>query len=164
MWEWRTLCRSSSHPEPRRNNPAGQNQPKMMNTDREQILDAKRRLPLPNLLKQLNLANHARKSSRCPLHDDRVSSFSVWQSVDGWRWKCHAGCGGGDEIDFVMAHSATTRGIAIRQFIQMAGFALKNRVQLGIPPRQSKLDFPSDLTIGTESSWRKLGAPPLVAM
>lgn len=30
---------------------------------------------------------------RCPVHEDRQASLSVWQSSDGWvHFKCHAGC------------------------------------------------------------------------
>jgi len=60
------------------------------------IDEAKRRLPLPALMHRLGLGDHAKKSARCPLHDDQHNSFSVWQEDGIWFWKCHAGCGGGD--------------------------------------------------------------------
>ena len=43
------------------------------------IEEAKRRLPLPLLLKQLGLGEHAKKTARCPFHEDRNPSFSVFQ-------------------------------------------------------------------------------------
>lgn len=34
----------------------------------------------------------------CPFHDDRNNSFSV--DLKTGKWKCHAGCGGGNFITF----------------------------------------------------------------
>ena len=65
------------------------------------MAEAKRRLPLPALLQRLGLDEHAKKSAQCPCHDDKHNSFSVWQNNGAWFWKCHAGCGGGDEINFI---------------------------------------------------------------
>ena len=70
-----------------------------MNDD---IAEAKRRLPLPDLMRQIGLGEHAKKSAHCPFHDDKHNSYSTWQNDDGlWSWKCHAGCGQGDEITFL---------------------------------------------------------------
>jgi hypothetical protein len=35
---------------------------------------------------------------RCPFHDDKSPSFSVKATSKGERWRCWAGCGGGDSI------------------------------------------------------------------
>jgi len=53
---------------------------------RQKIDEAKRRLPLPELMKQLGLAEHAKKSARCPLpgHDDKHPSFSSFQGKGGF--------------------------------------------------------------------------------
>jgi DNA primase len=68
----------------------------------DDIAEAKRRLPLPALMHRLGLGEQAKKSARCPFHDDKHNSFSIWQNKDGlWSWKCHAGCGQGDEITFL---------------------------------------------------------------
>lgn len=37
---------------------------------------------------------------RCPFHDDRDPSLTVWP--DEGRWRCWAGCGYGDVIDWVL--------------------------------------------------------------
>jgi hypothetical protein len=84
------------------------------------IIEAKAALPLPELLAQLGLQDHARKSAACPLHKDKSPSFSVWEGKTGWRWKCHAGCGGGDQIDLLVALDGVSRKEAIRSFIAMA--------------------------------------------
>lgn len=36
---------------------------------------------------------------RCPFHDDRTPSFTVYTDTN--KWKCWSGCGGGDVIDLV---------------------------------------------------------------
>ena len=53
----------------------------------DEIAEAKRQLPLPALLHRLGLGEHAKKSARCPFHDDRHNSFSVWKNGGGlWFW------------------------------------------------------------------------------
>jgi hypothetical protein len=47
---------------------------------RTKIDEAKRLLPLPQLLERLGLGAHAKKSALCPLHDDKHPSFSVFQA------------------------------------------------------------------------------------
>src|SRR5260370_18970239 len=85
------------------------------------IQQAKLRLPLPLLMRQLGLGEHAKKSDKCQFHDDKHNSFSVWESDSGWFWKCHAGCGKGDEINFLELHKRETRSDATRFFLEMAG-------------------------------------------
>ena len=88
----------------------------------EEIAEAKRRLPLPPLLHRLGLGEHAKKSARCPFHDDRHNSFSVWRNEAGrWFWKCHAGCGEGDEISFLEKRNGISTSEAIRLLKEMAG-------------------------------------------
>ena len=85
------------------------------------IEKAKSVLPLPNLMARYGLGDRAKKSAKCPFHEDRHNSFSVWRSNGSWRWKCHAGCGGGDEIDFLRLHARLSPRDAIKQFLEMAG-------------------------------------------
>ncbi len=85
------------------------------------LADAKRRLPLPDLMAHLGHGDHAKKSAQCPFHEDSSPSFSVWQSDGGaYRFKCHAGCGDGDEIDYLAKVRNVSTGDAIREFRQMA--------------------------------------------
>jgi hypothetical protein len=88
---------------------------------RGDIEDAKRRLPLPELMQQLGLGEHANKSARCPFHEDRRNSFSVWHNERGWFFKCHAGCGEGDEINLLELHKGISPGDATKLFLEMAG-------------------------------------------
>ncbi len=89
-----------------------------MNND---IAEAKRRLPLPQLMKQCGLGEQAIKSARCLWHEDRNKSFSVWQGDKGWQFKCHAGCGKGDEINFLELHEKLSNKEATKRFLEMAG-------------------------------------------
>jgi hypothetical protein len=74
-------------------------------------------------MEELGLGEHAKKNARCPFHEDRNPSFSVFQSEGGWFFKCHAGCGTGDEINFLEKYQGITRSEAIRQYLDMAGCA-----------------------------------------
>jgi hypothetical protein len=70
----------------------------------------------------LGFDGHVRKSARCPFHDDQHNSFSVFRDRRGrWRWKCHAGCGWGDEITFLELHLSLSKAEAIRRYLDMAG-------------------------------------------
>ena len=98
---------------------------------RAKIDEAKRQLPLPQLLARLGFGECAKKSAHCPFHDDEQESFSVFQSNEGkgCQWKCHAGCGHGDEIALLVKRFGISRREAIRRFLDMAGFPA------GVPPK-----------------------------
>jgi hypothetical protein len=109
------------------------------------IEDAKRRLPLPELMRQLGFAEHAKKSARCPFHEDRHNSFSIWQRHDGsWCFKCHTGCGGGDEINFLELHKQLSRHDAIKLFVEMAGAAPTRKSQPSAQESNSENPTPID--------------------
>src|SRR5439155_14986168 len=80
-----------------------------------------RYLAMPELLQQLGLGERAKKKSLCPFHHDQHASFSVWQRNGSWFWKCHAGCGAGDEINFLEKYKDISRGQAIALYHEMAG-------------------------------------------
>lgn len=85
------------------------------------IAEAKLRLPLPDLMAELGLAEHAKKSARCPFHDDTHESFSVVKFGNSWIWKCFAGCGKGDEIAFLKKRDRLSNAQAIRRYCELAG-------------------------------------------
>jgi hypothetical protein len=92
-----------------------------MNAD---LHEAKQRLPLPTLMRELGLGGHTNKSARCPFHEDRRNSFSVSKAPSGlWRWKCFAGCGSGDEITFLEKLNGISNKEAVKSFLEMAGVA-----------------------------------------
>ena len=83
---------------------------------------AKNRLPLPALLSALGDSAHARRSARCPFHEDRRNSFSLFLGRSGhWLWKCHSGCGGGDGVDYLKTKYNLSTGDAIRRYCELAG-------------------------------------------
>jgi len=107
---------------------------------RAKIDEAKRRLPLPQLLVKLGLEKHAKKNTRCPFpdHEDRRPSFSVFKGKDGFSfWKCHSRCGEGDEIAFLQRLKGLSMPEAISLYLEMAGF----------PPRRASesREYPKSL-------------------
>ncbi len=86
------------------------------------VSEAKQILPLSALLHREGLGDYAKKSARCPFHDDKHNSFSVFKNGAGdFRWKCFAGCGAGDEITFLEKLRGISQSDATKLFIEMAG-------------------------------------------
>ena len=93
------------------------------------IEEAKQRLPLPLLMRQLGLGERAKKSAKCPFHDDRNPSFSVFQIDGSWFYKCHA-CGAtGDEINFLEKHNSISPSDATKLYLEMADVAHAHATQ-----------------------------------
>lgn len=114
---------------------------------------------MPDLLRLLDLGEHAKKSARCPLHEDRNASFSVWQGAHGWRWKCQTGCGHGDEISFLEIYFGTSRVQAISRYLALAGEAIQAPFPAArkTPAKPSTgPSLPFDAAPGTEADWRAL--------
>jgi Toprim-like/CHC2 zinc finger len=128
------------------------------------IAEAKRRLPLPTLLHRLGLGEHAKKSARCPFHDDKNNSFSVYQNANGnWRWKCHTGCGAGDEIDFVVRLRNAATSEACRAYVDLAGVNRNATTACTNQERQNKrMSKPSncagDINLSTDEGCRQVCA------
>jgi hypothetical protein len=102
------------------------------------IDEAKRRLPLPDLMARVGLGEHATKSAKCPFHYDRHNSFSVWQAEDGHHcFKCHARCGQGDEINFLQLYRGLSPGDATKLFLEMAGVSDLRPVKAKPPAARS---------------------------
>jgi len=90
---------------------------------RRKIDEAKRRLPLPDLMSRLGLGEHAKKSARCLWHDDQHPSFSVFEGDDGfWHYKCFVCDSSGDEIALLVKHLGISRREPIKRYLDMAGF------------------------------------------
>jgi hypothetical protein len=104
---------------------------------REKIDQAKRRLPLTELMTKLGYGDRAKKTAHCPFHSDEHKSFSVFQGDDGfWHWKCHAGCGDGDETMFLSKLKELSLTKAMNLYLEIAGFPTnrpKSREYLELP-------------------------------
>lgn len=86
------------------------------------LQEARARLPLPELMRVLGDEKHAKRSARCPFHDDARPSFSVFQNAAGiWLWKCHAGCGSGDGLHYLRLKFDLSTVEAIRHYCELAG-------------------------------------------
>jgi hypothetical protein len=108
---------------------------------RGKIDEAKRRLPLPELMAQLGLGERAKKSAHCPFlgHEDKHPSFSVFKAEDGsWHWKCFRACGEGDEIGFLRKLKGLSMTGAMNLYLEMAGFPPSR------PPKSHQ--YPNSLT------------------
>jgi hypothetical protein len=93
-----------------------------MSTGNDLLAQAKQHLPLSTLMAQLGFGDRAKKSACCPFHQDSSASFSLYVGDDGEeRWKCFAGCGQGDAIDFLAKHRGLSNADACREYIRLAG-------------------------------------------
>jgi CHC2 zinc finger len=87
-----------------------------------EIAEAKARLPLPGLMHQLGLGEHAKKRALCPFHDDHRESFSVFKTDKGaWLWKCFTCNSSGDEIEFLRQYENLSNGAAIKRYCELSG-------------------------------------------
>jgi len=85
------------------------------------IQECKQRLPLPQLMANLGFGEFSKRSCRCPFHEDQTASFSVFPVENRWGWKCHAGCGEGDEVDFIKKAKGVDTREAIRLYRELVG-------------------------------------------
>lgn len=118
----------------------------------------------------LGLPGDPKQSCRCPVHNDKHASFSVYRaSKDGrWLWKCHAGCGRGDMADLWMLVTGCGKTEAIRELRRhfALGRPMGRAWQIGRlaslvaeEPRQLpslELDLGTDAEIAELASLRKL--------
>ena len=86
------------------------------------IAEAKERIRIPDLWRELGFEGEPKKACKCPFHEDRSPSFSVFD--DGKRWKCHAGCGGGSVVDFLAKAKGLSDKDACKEILRMAGESL----------------------------------------
>jgi hypothetical protein len=87
---------------------------------------------------QHGLGDRAKKSARCMFHEDSRNSFSAYRRKDGtWAWKCHAGCGGGDEADWLAKHLNLSNAEACREYIRLAGVTLPPAAPQSCKPSRS---------------------------
>lgn len=130
----------------------------MTHPETDLIAQAKARLPLPALMAQCGHGDRAKKSARCMFHEDSRSSFSTYQRPDGaWAWKCWAGCGEGDEPDWLAKHRGLSNADACREFIKLAGVT-PSRPQSSTQSSQPPFDWPACVAALTPDHRAKLAA------
>ena len=90
----------------------------------DDIAELKKKYTLPMAVVDLGYDRGIIKpSTHCPFHDDKNPSFGIWEDKGEWKWKCHAGCGGGDVIDFIEVALNISQKEAIKKFKELAGAA-----------------------------------------
>ena len=93
----------------------------------DDIAEAKRRFSLPKLMTEMGYGDRVKKRAHCPFHDDQNPSFSVFERDGQFFWKCFAGCGEGDEIDFIAKAKDIDRKEATKEFLRLAGITRERR-------------------------------------
>ena len=87
-----------------------------------ELSEVKRVFGLPQVVAALGYDEAlVQRSTNCPFHDDKNPSFGIWEEGGKWSWKCHAGCGGGDEVEFIQIALGISLTEAIHKFKEMAG-------------------------------------------
>jgi len=83
------------------------------------LAEAKARLTIHDLWQHFGFDGEPRVSCRCVFHEDRSASLSI--TPDGALFYCHAGCGGGDAVDFFRRACNLPHAEACRRFLALAG-------------------------------------------
>jgi hypothetical protein len=118
----------------------------------------RQRLPLPGLMGALGLGEQAERLAFCPFHENtKTGAFSVCvDNEDRYRRKCHAGCGGGDEVDFLEKYLGLSKKDAIHRYIELAGDAVYQTSRTRTAHRLNALQrevrvtrLPNDIHAGT---------------
>ena len=124
--------------------------------------DLKRRLPLPQLMAVLGHGDRAKREAFCPFHENKkTEAFSVWQNETGWHWKCHTGCGGGDEISYLQQLFNEPYTSALRRFADLAGGIpahdaprIAKRRQTASKTARKEVKWPNDMHAGSDAELR----------
>ncbi len=119
--------------------------------DRAAIIEAKRRLPLPDLWTKLGLPGVCKRVTSSPWRQDKNPSMSI--SSDGMLWKDHGTGDGGDAITFLEKLYDLPKKDAIQRLLELAGidgsahYALPKRPPIQ-PTARPKPELPP-LRVGT---------------
>jgi len=99
------------------------------------------------LWNEYGLAGKPGKSCRCPFHKDSSPSFSIYTSPKDGRdlWKCHAGCGHGDALDFLQRLTGADRRTCIEKIGQKAPAGLLRDLIASPSDMNRKPDLKLDL-------------------
>lgn len=86
------------------------------------IAQLKQDFPLVALMERLGFREHTKRTAFCPFHENKESeAFSVYPTANGMKWNCFTGCGGGDELDFLMKAEGLEKGAAFKRWAELAG-------------------------------------------
>lgn len=69
----------------------------------------------------------------CPFHNDNSPSLQVFRTKNNeWHWKCQAGCGGGDIIDFYKQYNSCSAREAISSLATEFGIESSRSLSGGV--------------------------------
>lgn len=115
------------------------------------LAEAKRRLPIHQLWRQLGLPGAPARSCRSPFREDRRPSFSI--SPDGAHWWDFGTGEHGDAVDFLARARGLTLAAAIEELRRLAGVPLPQ-----LRPASTARSARPDLRVGTEAEFQQLAA------
>lgn len=113
------------------------------------LAEAKERVRIPQLWHEFGFQGEPRKQCRCPFHEDKTPSFSVFD--DGKRWKCHAGCGEGSVIDFLAKAKGLSDEEACLEILKRVG----GHQEINWQERPKRRDPAAPLEIPTKIAYSK---------
>jgi hypothetical protein len=134
-----------------------------MSSERLSLDVAKERLDVATLWRMLKLPGEPTRSCRCPFHDDRCASFSVFVGNKGaLRWKCHSGCGEGGSVELLARALEIDAREACRRLLELAGSESISRPaqparpapRYNAPPSRRPLLLPAALHRGDRDELR----------
>jgi hypothetical protein len=87
----------------------------------DKIEEARAKLPLPELMREMGYGEFAKSSVRSPFRDEKSPSWGIYEKAGRWKFLDHGTGEGGDEIDFIEHVENIDRKAAIERFLAMAG-------------------------------------------
>jgi hypothetical protein len=87
----------------------------------DKIEEARAKLPLPELMREMGYGEFAKSSVRSPFRDEKSPSWGIYEKGGRWKFLDHGTGEGGDEIDFIEQVENIDRKAAIERFLAMAG-------------------------------------------
>ena len=87
----------------------------------DKIEEARTKLPLPELMREMGYGEFAKSSVKSPFRDEKSPSWGIYEKGGRWKFLDHGTGEGGDEIDFIEQVQNIDRKAAIERFLAMAG-------------------------------------------
>jgi hypothetical protein len=118
------------------------------------IAEAREIYRIPDAWRDCGYEGEPKKRCRCPFHEDRSPSFSVYN--DDKSFKCFAGCGEGDVADFLAKGKGFSKEDACREVIRRAGGSRPAALQQKVAPpgRSETLELPTLVPYSPEIAQR----------
>jgi hypothetical protein len=93
----------------------------------DKIEEARAKLPLPELMREMGYGEFAKSSVKSPFRDEKSPSWGIYEKSGRWKFLDHGTGEGGDEIDFIEQVENIDRKAAIQRFLAMAGIERQDK-------------------------------------